>query len=282
MSEQPRTYLQQLFDEACQYEERQDHYNAVKLYKRVLKEAPQWAAPCLRLGHIYKYRQEWKPALYYTKKAASLEAGNQQAWWDIGLAATALKKKRLAWNVWEKFGYQRTAPAQREQVSVRLAYQQQIEIFGVQRNSPCAGHIRSIPHPAADRRYGDLVLIDNTVRGHHYSGNRRLPIFDELGLLKRSTYRTFSCQLLGTSEDDLNLLQHLCWERRLGFELWGHAARAAALSTGGKPQEFHAFPLAGEPELLAAIAAHQAEEALSVLQDWQVISLRSFTGFRAH
>ena len=74
--QEPSQELRVLYEEALQYEAARDHYNAVKLYKRIVKEARHWAAPLTRLGEIYKYRQEWKPALYYNKKAASLDAGN--------------------------------------------------------------------------------------------------------------------------------------------------------------------------------------------------------------
>lgn len=282
MSNQPTEQHRALFEQAQQYEAAADPYNAVKLYKLVAREAPQWEQPYLRLGHLYKYRREWKPALYYNKRAVTLEVSNRQAWWDVGLAATAIGKLKQARRVWEKFGWNAQKQQPLKPVSVRLQFQNQFEVLWVQRVSPCLGYIRSIPQPASGRRYGDLVLIDNVVRGYHSSGMYRLPIYDELGLKKCGHYGAFSCTLLQATEEDIKLLQQLCLEQNLGFEVWGNAAQAATVrATGGKP-EYCAFNWDTAPELLIAIAARQEAEALSVLKNWEVISLKSFTGFRAH
>ncbi|MEQ8706199.1 MAG: hypothetical protein RIC19_19865 [Phaeodactylibacter sp.] len=282
MSNQPSEQHRALFEQARQYEAAADPYNAVKLYKRVIKEVPQWQQPYLRLGHMYKYRREWKPALYYNKKAVALEVSNRQAWWDVGLAATALGKLRQARRVWEKFGWNTTGQHSLKPVSVRLQFQNQFEVLWVQRISPCLGYIRSIPQPASGRRYGDLVLIDNMVRGYHSSGMHRLPIYDELGLKKCGHYGTFSCTLLQATEEDIKLLQQLCQEQNMGFEVWGNAAQAATVrSAKGKP-EYYAFSRYAAPELLVAIAARQQAEVRSVLKAWEVISLKNFADFRVH
>lgn len=278
---EPSDHLQHLYKDAQRYEDAEDHYNAVKLYKRIIKDAPEWVTPFTRLGHIYKYRQEWKPALHYNKRTVALQVDHQQAWWDVGIAATALKKHRLARRVWTKFGY---SPKQKqwEPASVQLSYRGHLELMWVQRVSPCLGYIRSIPQPASGRRYGDLVLIDNILKGHHNSGPYRLPIYDELGVLKGSHYRSFSCLLLQPSDSDIQLLQKLCFDRKMGFEVWGNAAQALPLRPrGGKP-EYYAFNLKETNELLISIAALSEMDALQALQDWQVISLKEFMEFQAH
>ena len=281
MHKEPNGHIQHLFQDARQYEAAEDYYNAVKLYKRIVKDASDWAAPFLRLGHIYKYRQEWKPALYYNKRAIALQVDNRQAWWDVGIAATALKKRKLARRVWSKFGY--TKRAERWQpASVQLSYSGQLEVMWVQRVGPCLGHIRSIPQPASGRRYGDLVLVDNILCGHHNSGAYRLPIYKELGLLKGSHYRSFSCLLIDPAERDIQLLQKLCYDRKMGFEVWGNAAEALSFRPRGGQPEYYAFNLKDERELLVSIAALHEEDALQALSDWEVISLKAFAEFRAH
>lgn len=282
MSNRPLEQHQALFEQAQQYEAAEDPYNAVKLYKRLVKEAPQWSQPYLRLGHIYKYRREWKPALYYHKKAVALDVTIRQAWWNIGLSATAVGKLRQARRVWEKFGWSPKGQAPLKPVSVRLQFQKQFEVLWVQRISPCLGYVRSIPQPASGRRYGDLVLVDNIVQGYHSSGLHRLPIYDELGMKKCGHYGSFSCTLLQATAEDIKLLQQLCQEQNLGFEVWGNAAQAATVrSANGKP-EYYAFNLGAAPESLVAIAARRQAEALSVLRNWAIISLKNFAKFRAH
>ncbi len=279
---QPSPELRALFEEARRYEEGNDHYNAVKLYKRIVKEARYWAAPHIQLGNIYKYRQEWKPALYYNKKAISLDVGNKTAWWNVGIAATALKKQRLARSVWGKFGLAAGQKQPLKPVSVRLAYKKQFEIMWVQREGPAQGIIRNIPHPGSGRRFGDTVLIDNVIRGYHTSDYYRLPIYDELGVFKCSHYLTFSCLLQTPAPKDVHALQQLCREEKLGFEVWANAARSLAPQNFKGRPEYHFYKLESESELLVAIAAPGKQEALSVLEAWKVISLKHYTGFQAH
>ena len=279
--QEPSPELRVLYEEARQYEAARDHYNAVKLYKRIVKEASHWAPPLIRLGEIYKYRQEWKPALYYNKKAVSLDAGNQMAWWNVGIAATALKKGRLARNVWSKFGMSTDEPSLGP-VSVRLFCQGQFEIFWVSRLGPARGLIRNIPHPRSGRRYGDIVLFDNAARGYHTSDAYRLPVFDELGLIKRSHYQTFSCILQSPDNRDVKSLRQLCREEGLGFEVWANASRAFASQYFGDTPEFYFHNFEPQSELLVAVAAPRQEAALAVLDAWTVISLKGYADFKVH
>ena len=279
--QEPTPELRVLFEEARQYEEARDHYNAVKLYKRIVKEARHWALPHIRLGEIYKYRQEWKPALYYNKKAVSLDAGNQSAWWNVGIAATALKKGRLARHVWSKFGLSTDEPSLGP-VSVRLHAEGQFEILWASRLGPARGIIRNIPHPRSGRRYGDLVLFDHIIQGYHTSDIYRLPVFDELGLLKRSHYQTFSCVLQSPDNKDIKTLQQLCREEKLGFEVWANASRTFTSPYFGDAPEYYFHNFEAEMELLVAIAARGQGVALEVLDSWKVISLKAYTDFQAH
>ena len=63
MNRQPKK--EQLYKEACRYDELGDTYNAVKLFKTIIKLDPSWAAPFLALGRIYFKRREWKPCFHY-------------------------------------------------------------------------------------------------------------------------------------------------------------------------------------------------------------------------
>jgi hypothetical protein len=268
-----------LFEAAKEYEQRQDYYNAVKLYKRVAREAVTWAAPLLRLGAIYKQRQEWKPALYYNKKAIALAVDNQEAWWNVGIAATALNKRRLAKSIWAKFGQ----PGRMNQlVSVKLTYTKQFEILGARQMDPARAQILNIPHPDSGRRYRDVVLIDNTIIGYHSSGFQRLPIYNELGIYKASTFSTFSCILHQADDKSISSLRQLCTNAGLGFELWSNASRAYTVKSSEYIPEYHTFPVAGESELLVGLAAKREYQVLDVLESWKVISLKNYSDFQSY
>ena len=52
---------QQLLEEARRYDKAGDTYNAVKLYKRLIKLDSDWLEPYAALGRIYHDRREWLP-----------------------------------------------------------------------------------------------------------------------------------------------------------------------------------------------------------------------------
>ena len=272
--------MRALFEAGQQYEKIADYYHAIKLYKRIIKQATYWPEPYLRLGAIYRERKEWKPALYYNKKAIALAVDNKEAWWNVGIAATALNKTRLAKRVWQKFGLSNTTS---HPISVKIAYQDKFEVLGAQRVDAARAIIQSIPHPKSGRKFHDLLLIDNAVKGYHISGYQKLPIYDELDLLKRSTYSTFSCLLDDIVPKDIDVLQQLCINARLGFEVWGNASRSFSTSKhSGVLPEYYSSPIGPQKEILVAIAAKQKRQALEVLESWKIISLKSYHNFQVH
>jgi tetratricopeptide (TPR) repeat protein len=274
--------LQALIDNAAAYEAAGDAYNAVKLLKRAAQLAPERPETYFRLGHIYKCRQEWKPALYYNKKTISLDPSNREAWWNVGLSATALKMWRTAHYVWNKFD---AAPASNMPVSARCGYGGQFELLWVVPLDPARGVIRSIPHPAADRRYGDVILFDGQIIGFNIVQRRKVAVYEERGLFKRSPYHTFSCYLQAAEEKDLLILERICEDAGLGFEVWSNATRVMALSNSGVIPEYYHISGLGLPQpqgMMVAIAAKSEEEAQKVLDTWQIISLKSHSNWRRH
>jgi tetratricopeptide (TPR) repeat protein len=270
-----------LYQAALAYEQRADHYNAVKLYKRIIKEDRLWAAPYLRLGLIYKSRREWKPSLHYYKKAIALAADKKEAWWNLGIAATALNKSRWAKNVWAKFSL--GPEYYNGMVSIRLAYRNTFEVLGAHRIDPARASIKSIPHPGSGRKYNDILLVDNTIQGYHSTGYYRLPIYDDLGVYKASTFSTFSCILLRTTEPDIQKLRDLCRDAGLGFEVWANASRAYTAKTAGRLPEYFTFEEGeGLPELLVALAAKRKYQAIDILEAWKAISLKDYHNFRSY
>ncbi len=52
----PSEDIKAFYEAAVLYEERGDPYHAVKLYKKVIKLAPEWPLAYARLGQFYKNR----------------------------------------------------------------------------------------------------------------------------------------------------------------------------------------------------------------------------------
>lgn len=276
----------QLFEEAERYGQLGDVYHAVKLYKRVIKLAPDWHAPYLALGRIYHERREWKPAFYYFKKTVAFLPDLREAWWCLGIAGTALKKWRIARSVWSKFGLSQLP---RIPEGLRLTYDGTFEILWMSAIDPARARILSIPHPASGFRFRDEVLYERKPVGHHIVDNRRVPVYAELGIIKRSHYRTYSCLLHHASAKQLQQLEQLCYDARLGFEVWSNAARSMVVDNPQAFPEFYGRSIlpAEEKEtpddhaLIAIAAMHQAE-VIHVLDAWQVISLGQYSDLRAY
>ncbi len=280
----PSSEHKELYKKALEYDRAGDIYNAVKLYKKVAKSCPQWFRPFERLGLLYKSRQDWKAALYYNKKTVSLNPGNQSAWWNLGIAATAMKRWRIAKNVWTKFGLPQPQPSNKGRASVRLAIGRQFEIVEVRLIDPARAMITSIPFPGADRRYRDIILYDRDIAGFYRNEETKLPVYEELGLLKRSVYQTASCWLYGASEADLKKLEDLCRQYKMGFEIWSNAQLSSSRSGAGMPEYHHLEQLnpSGEEAVWVAMAAKSIPRLRSVLDSWEVICLKSYSDLKLH
>lgn len=274
MQEQPSADLQALFEQAERYDQRGDVYHAVKLYKHLIKLAPDWHPPYAKLSELYKLRQDWKASLHYSKKAISLNVQDQTSWWNVGIAASALKKPRLAQRVWQKFGFQQyDFPP----MCVRIEWGNQLEIVAVRPIDPARGIIVNIPHPASGRRYQDVVLFDREVLGYNVLQKKKVPIHAALGILKRSNFHTFSCQLQDAEPRDINLLEQLCYEANLGFENWSNLTQVQNLSK--KLPEYYGSDFIKSTEsgnLLIALAATHQRQVEEVMASWKIISLKNF------
>lgn len=279
---------QQLFEEAKRYQQLGDVYHAVKLFKRIVKLSPEWVAPYLELGRIYQSRREWKPAFHYFKKTVAFVPDQREAWWSLGIAATALKKDRIARSVWAKFGVQELP---RTGEGLRLSYNGSFEILWMLAQDPAKGHILSIPHPDSGFRYRDVVLYERKAVGYHVVEQRRIPVYQELGVFKRSPYQTFSCLLHHPNPEQIKQLERLCLEAKLGFEVWSNAARSMVLNNPKAFPEYYSRPIlppetpsddTPDDHALIAIAALHEAEVLHILDAWQIIALGNYSDLCAY
>lgn len=277
--ESPSPDMKALFEQALHYDRAGDIYNAIKLYKHVAKHTPHWAPPFERLGTLYKYRQDWKAALHYIKKSVALNPGNQKAWWDLGIAATALKRWRIAKNVWSKFGLHAKPVHTPEVASLRLRVDNQFEVVAARILDPARAMIVSIPFPNSNYRFKDIVLYDRQIVGHYIVSKRKLPVYDELGMFKHSVYQTASCVLPNASEADLQSLEDLCKKQDIGFEVWSNAQlNSSNLGKGRQAEYYHDKNLspAEHTHALIGLSARNYHIIHETLESWEVIQLKSY------
>ena len=121
--------------------------------------------------------------------------------------------------------------------------------------------------------------------GHHVVRNKRFPVYNELGLYKRSPYQTYSCRLETSDAGDVELLEQLCRTADLGFEVWSNAVRQYSCGGEERVPEYYGpdpFPEMPEQSLIVAIAARREKHVLQVLRSWNVISLSTFSNLESY
>jgi len=285
--EAPQSHIQPLFKKAVALDRKGDVYTAVKIYKKLIKLAPDWHLPYQYLTSIYKYHNDWKAAFYYGQRAIENGADKEDMWRNFAIAATALKKWQVARSAWNKVGFQLKEATKAPEfdmglIPVRLRYDNFQEIVWAKQIDPARAIIESIPDPVSDRSYGDLILIDFKVTGYRVIKGKRVPVYDELELIKRSHYRTFLVFLYDAQQNEADLLDRLCWNEDLGFDNWSHLNELQLNKNLTRLPEYYNedldFDLYGE-DMRIAVAAENPADIEKVMQAWGAISLKEYEIF---
>lgn len=270
-----------LFLQALAYDRAGDVYNAVKLYKRVMKMAPDWSAPCSFLGKIYKNRNEWRPSLHYSQKAIEHNPFDETAWYNLGIAATALKKWNLAKSAWKQLGY-RLIPSKKipsinpVPIIIRLNPKSSPELVLAQRIDPVRAYIQSVPQPSSMHGFKDLLLFDTEPSGYHYISGKKFPVYDELEMIRPSLHYTFAIELMTDSLEDVLTLEKLCHDAMLGFDNWSNAYRMTHNPNKRTSETFQVsvLPEGTNNNFIVAIGAERNSEVEEVIKAWEIISLK--------
>lgn len=273
-----------LFREAETYDRKGDVYNAVKLYKKVIRLAPAWASPYTRLGTVYKDRADWKTCLYYTQKSLQLDPEERQAWMNLGIASTALKKWRTARQAWNRLGYEFKETDQSTDfdlgaIAIYLNPRSQPEVVWARRIDPARAIVLSIPHPGTGHRFQDTILFDPGSEGAQVVGSRKWAAYRELQVLRSSPFKTYTVELTEASQGHVDVLARLCTQERVGFDNWSAATHLYLPPAFRDHPEFHLHPFPREveqPRILVALAAKSRRTIERVLHNWEIITLCAY------
>ena len=282
--QEDHTNLEHLYRQVIEYDRQGDVYNAAKLCKRLAKLAPDWSAPFAFLGRMYRSRNEWKPTLHYCLKAVEHNPFDENIWETMGLAATALGDWVTARYAWNQLGFQfkNSAEALRLDlgvVPVRLNPFTQPEVVAVHRIDPVRATIESIPQPSSGRRYKDLILIESKPSARFFQQNKKLPVHDEVQLLKQSAWRTYAVLLHTSAQSDVDILANLCMEAGLGFDNWSNATRFFQPNLHDRVADYFDKSIFGNLEreaFLVALATREPAALAKVLKTWAVITLHKY------
>jgi len=158
---------------------------AVRFYSFASSIDPGWSAPRYNLGLLYKYLGNWQESLRYNEQAAALSEDDEAAWWNLGIAATALRDWTKARLAWERVGIKLPSGAGELNwppmpACVRLEPKKSGEVVWGERLDPARILVLSVPLPASKYRFRDIVLNDGAANGTRMLNSVEIPVFDEL------------------------------------------------------------------------------------------------------
>jgi len=255
-----------------------DIYNAVKLFRKAVKLYPQIALGFERLSNVYHFRNEWKPAFHFAKKALAINSTNKNIWWILGVSAERLNKPRIAKSVWQKFGFSQSL-FQNSPVAIKTIHDNITEILLARSINPTVAEIINIPHPDNSLKFGDTILFDRLQSQESVVISKmKLPIYPIKEKIKTAHYLTFSTTLFTNDADAISILEKLAASANIGFEIWSNISLFHS-----KSKEFyvHKAELPAQSTVVA-FASKSKSQVMDLLNDWTLITLKKFSDLICH
>ena len=198
------------------------------------------------------------------------------AWWNLGIAATALRDWNTARAAWRAAGLKvppGEGPLEMDlgRTPVRLRGQRP-EVVWCTRINPVRAMVCDVPTAESGRRYGDLVIHDGAPNGLRVVDGRDYDVFDELALLQASSFHTYSVEILVRTPKDIDDLLVACETAEMAAEDWTSSVRHLCKACSeGTPSEKHAHehePPAWTPQRKVGVATKNPLRLVRVLRSW--------------
>lgn len=199
---------------------KEDEEKAIQIYQNIIDMDGTWSVPYYNLGLIYKYSGQWQKSYEFNKKAIALEDKDEAAWWNLGIACTALNKWREARIAWNKFGLELELNDKEVDIDIGSTPVRLLNgtVLWATRICPARAYIDNIPAKESGYIYNDLILIDGKPNGIETVDGVEYSIFDELEIIEKSDYKIYSIGVQIEHPDDLIDLEDRCYEQNYGFE----------------------------------------------------------------
>jgi hypothetical protein len=251
-----------------------------EMLARVVAAEPDNAAAWFDLGLAHKHLGNWRDCAEANLRALEISSEpGDPAWWNLGIAATALREWALARWAWRGYGIEHSKLGEGSDpieldwdsnpVRIRSKDGDRVEVVWGRRLCPARIRIENIPYPASEHRWGDVVLHDGAPNGERIVGKTSYPVFDELERWSPSEIPTLRADVRCRNDDDAVALVELFRDARFDAEDWSASVRELCqeCSEGRLDGHEHAFPKAGE-ERVFGIAAPLGLAA-RVLRTWR-------------
>ncbi len=266
-----------LNEKARKLQDRGDLDGAIPLYREAAALDTSWATPLYNLGLLFKTMRDWERSLDCNQRATRLDAGNEAAWWNLGIAASALGRWDVARAAWRGYGI--VVPDGDGPVDfpcgvcpIRLDPDGNAEVVWARRIDPARAVLASIPFPESGHRWKDVVLNDGEPIGYRKLDGRDVPVFNALARLEPSPFATFVARVaVPPDAAPVAKLTEMAEEAGACAEDWSTSIQVLCKACSeGRPHEEH--DVAPPPEdgvHFVALAARDRSHAEGILSAWE-------------
>ena len=267
------TDARHLVRQARERKEAGDTAGAESAYLAAVQASPEWFVPLYNLGLLYKYQGRWKESLELYRRAVVLAPGDEDAWWNLGIAATAVGDWHEARRAWSACGMQPPAgdgPPNYHfgSVPVRLDPTGRGEVVWAERMDPARARLENIPLPWSDYNWGDVVLHDGAAEGYRVVDGTQYPVFNALALLIPSGATKYVVELATSDRGAVDTLLSVASSMGGAAEDWGSSTRILCreCSLGVAHDHPERDPSPAHPH--CGLAARDDAHAQSVIDAW--------------
>jgi hypothetical protein len=246
---------------------------AIAAYRAATAADPRWSVPWYNLGLQYKYRREWRLSADCNREALQRDESDEAAWWNLGIAATALSDWNQARIAWKRCGI--AVPEGTGPIELNLGLTPMrlpsLEVVWCQRIDPARGVIRSVPLPESGHFFGDILLHDGAPNGTRVRNGIEVPVFDVLTRLNVSEFRTYILDIPGATASQRATLCDLAHESGMAAEDWAESVSFICRSCSeGRPHDAHDGQLRqSRPGLPFAVAAATDQQLELLVEKWR-------------
>jgi tetratricopeptide (TPR) repeat protein len=271
------TRAEELNQQGMDCSDRGDKAAAEAAYRAAIDADPLWAAPVYNLGLLCKYQGRWEESFDLNEQAVEIDPENEAAWWNLGIAATALRRWSAARRAWHSCGL--TVPEGEGPpdfnwgaTPVRLDPDDHGEVVWAARIDPARARLVSIPLPTCRFQWGDLVLTDGAEEGQRTVNGRTYSVFKVLERIEASGFRKFIVELATADDDAIEALERLAKAEGGTVEYWGKTTRimCRACSLGAPHEHPRNDGSPANPHL--GVAARGRAQAEGIITAWLALT----------
>lgn len=220
---------------------------AAQTFERAVDADPHLDSAWFNLGLVHKFRRNWSEALRCNREAARLSPPDEAAaaWWNLGIAATALGEWPAAREAWVNYGIDigwGEGPLEMDLglTPIRIRSDEDAEVVWCRRIDPARAVILNVPFPSSGHRWGDYVLHDGVPNGERRWDGRTYAVFDELARWHPSPTPTLVAEVGCEDESDSRALSDVFESAGRAAEDWSMKVRMlCAACSEGRAHETH-------------------------------------------